>query len=243
MFAAFMAVQVTRGRQFRETWTDAVSEIGSLLVRATAAHASDDYFERRSADRVARGDSPLPPMTPELRAPLRDDPGIEVLPTKEHLVRTSFASVEKMAQIFFVMSWKLIRFSEPCLFTCDHPVSYWRESSEHDHLYGIGPLTAHEVRLPLSPEAMLIGVHPPAVGEQADAEHNGSEQIARCINRDLLSWPSAKQWLAHPDVAGHPLPASPRKTLEEWHRPWPLWGDTRSERIKGGHGSEVLALV
>jgi hypothetical protein len=60
---------------------------------------------------------------------------------------------------------------------------------------------------------------PPSSDEIQDAEHEGDERIARCLNRDLLVWPASKQWLMCPGLA-HPSPV----TARQW---------TRSDRGRG----------
>ena len=55
-WSEFMAVQVTRGRQFRESLGNFTSEVARSMLEVTAANAPDEYFaqnERR--DGRARG--------------------------------------------------------------------------------------------------------------------------------------------------------------------------------------------
>jgi hypothetical protein len=219
-WSEFMAVQVTRGRQFRETFSEFSSEVAKKTLAVTAANAPDEYFDRMNEERVARGEEPMPPITPKLRQTMIDGDAFDVVPSQEHLIEMSFAAVAEMTSIFFQMSWKLLRFEPDCLLTSDHPVLYWREPSEIDRFYGIGPITAREVRIALSPSAALLLVHPGEVEEVEDAEHEGDQVIARCFNRDTLRWPSSQQWLHRPGLA-HPIPgAARRQWVVEWGRPW-----------------------
>ena len=91
--------------------------------------------------------SPPPAMTPELRQSLIEGEGFEVVPTQEHLVGMSLVAIGELTNIFFRMSWKLLRFDRSCLLTSDHPIVYWRETSESDAYHGIGPISAREVRV------------------------------------------------------------------------------------------------
>ncbi|MDX6532809.1 MAG: hypothetical protein QOF68_553 [Gaiellales bacterium] len=220
-WSEFMAFQVSRGRQFREMWARATDDIGKAMLQITAANAPDAYFERISAEAVACGEEPLPPITPELRTWMSTPENYTVRPSQEHTIEMSMVAVEELTAIFFQMSWKLIRFAKPCLISCDHPVSYWREPSERQPMMGIGPLTAREVRIPLSPSLALVLTHPPGIDEVEDATYEARDvTVARCLNRDLLAWPASKQWLTRPDVARHPLPVCAREWAAEWPRPW-----------------------
>lgn len=219
-WSELMAVQVTRGRQFRDSFTEFSGRLGKQMLAVTAANAPDAYFDQMNSELKERGDDPLPPITPGLRRSLISGKGFDVVPTQEHLVEMSLVAVGELTNIFFRMSWKLVRFGRDCLLTSDHPVSYWREPSNRDPLHGIGPITAREVRVPLSPRAALVLVHPMQVDETADAEHALGDGVAQCLNRDLLTWPASKQWLHRPGVA-HPLPGiADAHWIIEWPRPW-----------------------
>src|SRR5205814_1948178 len=115
--------QVTRGRHFREDFSEFSGRFGKQLLALTAANASDEYFERMSKELEERGEEPLPEITPELRESLIAGE-TNVVPTQEHLIDTSLVAVGEMTNIFIQMSWKLLRFDRPCLLTSDHPVSY-----------------------------------------------------------------------------------------------------------------------
>ena len=74
--------------------------------------------------------------------------------------------------------------------------------------------------MPLSPRAALVLVHPMQVDETTNAEHALADEVAQCLNRDLLTGPASKQWLYRPGVA-HPLPGiAESQWIIEWPRPW-----------------------
>jgi hypothetical protein len=60
---------------------------------------------------------------------------------------------------------------------------------------------------------------PPSSDEIQDAEHEGDERIARCLNRDLLVWPASKQWLMWPRACA-PVARHGEAVDAEWPRPW-----------------------
>ena len=215
-WSEFMAVEVTRGRQFRESLGNFTSEVARSMLEVTAANAPDEYFAQMSAEMVARGDEPLPDSPEEIRRALTNREAYEIVPSQEYLIELSLASVRELTNIFFQMSWKLLRFGEDCLFTCDHPVIYWRRPQDPLPFSGIGPITSDEVRVPLSPRTALILVHPMQVEEVEDAEYGAGETVARTLNRDVLFWPSSRQWLMRPGVR-HTLPGA---VWREWGREW-----------------------
>jgi hypothetical protein len=184
------------------------------------SQAPDSYFQKISAELVAQGKEPLGEVTPEIRKQWVAGEGLTVVPSKEHTIEMSMVGIDKLTSGFSRMTWKLIRFPAPCLFTSDHPVLYWREPDPMYPFEGIGPITSREIRVPLSPSRELILVYPHGVDAPDDAEHDGDRLVARCLNRDVLAWPANKQWLTGPDVAHHPLPASLIAWQVEWPRPW-----------------------
>jgi hypothetical protein len=119
-----MSAQVTRGRQFRAMFEDFTDRLVKASLGVAASQAPDEYFEQISAELVAKGEEPLPPMTAERRRRLAEGDSYTVSPSKEQTIEMSLAAHEDMTSMFYAMAWKLIRFPEPCLFTCDHPVSY-----------------------------------------------------------------------------------------------------------------------
>ena len=219
-WSEFMAFQVTRGRQFRKSFADFVDRSNKGILRTLAAQAPDEYFERISAELVAQGKEPLGEITPEVRKKWADGERFTVVPSQEHTIEMSMVAIDELTIIFFQMAWKLVRFAAPCLFTSDHPVLYWREPDRLSPFMGIGPATANEIRIPLSPSAVLVLTHPYEIDEDGDAEHQGDQAIARCLNRNVLAWPANKQWLICPDVERHPLPVTRTQWRTEWQRPW-----------------------
>src|SRR5919199_4459188 len=72
---------------------------------------------KMSAEMVARGDEPLPDSPEEIRRALTNREAYEIVPSQEYLIELSLASVRELTNIFFQMSWKLLRFGKDCLFT------------------------------------------------------------------------------------------------------------------------------
>lgn len=213
-FASFMALQVSRGRMFRDFMDRVTDDMGRMMLRM-AADAPEGYWEAKRAAWEANpeGPEPPPPLSERDRQMLREGKAFDIKPSREHVIEMSFAHLEEMTFVLMAMTWRLVVFDEPCLFTSEHPLTYWREPSPMDRMYGIGPATADEVRLPISPTRALV-LTPPEPGRKPfdRSEHErsyaGTRTAARRLNWGTLTFPPSERLLLSPDVAQHPLPAT-----------------------------------
>jgi hypothetical protein len=62
----------------------------------------------------------------------------------------------RMAPLLSGLHWRVETVDAPILWTCDRPLMPWRPPSPEDRYRGLGYGNAEEVRMPLSPVAMLI---------------------------------------------------------------------------------------
>jgi hypothetical protein len=213
--ASFMALQVSRGRMFRRFMDKVTDQMGRTMLRM-AADAPRDYWEAERAEWESSGEGPEPPppMTERDRQMLREGTAFKVQPSREHVAEMSFAHLEEMTFVLMAMTWRLVVFPEPWLFSSEHPLTYLRKPSLMDRMYGIGPMTADEVRLPISPMRALV-LTPPEPGRKLfdKSEHErayvGDEPAARRLNWGTLTFPPSDRLLLSPDVAQHALPATP----------------------------------
>jgi hypothetical protein len=194
---------------------DEVTEtMGKAMLRA-AADAPPDYWESKRADWEANPEGPEPPepLTDEQRQMLREGTAFDIVPSREHVVEMSFAHLEEMTFVLMAMTWRLVRFAQPCLFTSEHPITYWRWPSPLDGMAGIGPATADEVRMPLSPTRALV-LTPPEPDRKLfgrskhERVYDADEAAARRLNWGTLTFPPCERLLLSPEVACHPLPAT-----------------------------------
>jgi hypothetical protein len=153
-FASFMALQATRGQYFRGLVQDTTDRLGRLVLRA-AADAPPSYWEARHAEWEAsrEGPEPPPPLTDADREMLRDGTAFRIVPSREHAVGLGFTHLTEMTTMLEAMTWRLVRFRQPCLFTSEHPVTYWNRRSSP----GLGSGLTHEVRLALRPPVSTSG--------------------------------------------------------------------------------------
>lgn len=150
MVATFMALQVARTREH--------------LARTTLVAQLADFADER------------PISHDKLRAFLKtklrhdaDDTEVEAasalvnyeLTLGEPTVDEAFSismdvAVRQIAPLFENLNWRVETVDQPVLWTSDRPVMPWRPPSERDSLEGVGYGDCDEVRMPLSPTAMLI---------------------------------------------------------------------------------------
>lgn len=217
-FASFMALQVSRGRMFRRWMEELTNQTGRMMLRM-AAEAPPDYWEAKHAEWEANPErpEPPPPLTDQQREMLREGTSFEIKPSREHVIEMSFAALEEMTFVLMAMTWRLLVFDEHCLFSSEHPLSYWREPSPMDRTHGIGPATADEVRLPISPTRALV-LTPPEPGRKPfdrsrnERAYRGDLAAARRLNWGTLIFPPSERLLLAPHVATHPLPVTVNQT-------------------------------
>lgn len=211
-FASFMALQVSRGRMFRQ-WMEQLTDQTSRTMLRMVTDAPPGYWEAKRAEWEANPQGPEPPapLTDKQREMLREGTSFLIKPSREHVIEMSFAPLEEMTFVLMAMTWRLLRFDEPCLFSSEHPLSYWRQSSPIDRAYGIGAATADEVRLPISPTCALV-LTPPEPGRKLfersryECAYRGNVAAARRLNWGTLTFPPSERLLLGPHVATHPLP-------------------------------------
>jgi hypothetical protein len=219
--AGFMALQVTRGPHHRR-FADHAAQQMEKASRMAAAMAPPEYWQRQRVEwEAARRAGPEPPgpFTDEERALLVRDDLVTVRATQQHAIEMSFAAVEELTSIFFLMDWRMVTFAEACLFSGPLPITYWRRPDPSiDHM-GIGPITADEVIFVVGPSRAVVLAHPPYGTQQGtvgtrDREIRGRREIAAHINWNTLLWND--ELLLMPDVRDHPLPVTVEQATRSW---------------------------
>jgi hypothetical protein len=210
--AGFMALQVTRGPHFRR-FSDHVSEKLGEAMQMGMAMAPDEYWEGKRLEWEAggrEGPEPPGPFTSEQKKQLAQGGLVRFRSTKQDAVEMSFVAFEEITNIFFMMDWTLVSFTTPWLLSGPLPVVYWRRD-DGPLGSGIGPITAEEVVMPLSPSRALVLTHPPVgtdpatVGDR-DRLVDGDQANAAHLNAIMLQWNDVL--LLCPDVPAYPLPDS-----------------------------------
>lgn len=214
-FAGFMAVQVSRGPEFEQMIRQATAQLGYGVLRA-AAEAPPTYWAAKRAEWETNpvGPEPPPPLTEDQRRALRKGTAFDLVPSREHVAEMRFVGHEQLTFVMMSMAWRLVRFERPSLLSCEHPIAYWRRPSRADAIHGIAPLSADEVRFPLSPTRALVLTHKGRGYDLFDrapeeAIYDGDESAARRLNGGTLTFMPTRRMLMSPDVRHHPLPVVP----------------------------------
>jgi hypothetical protein len=178
----FIAAQPTRGRHFRDTTSGFMARLARHTVALVAKHYSDERIE------AITGEVP----TPKAREMLAKG-AVDLQPTQAPLLEAMLDPINMLTVGMINRDWVLIEFDEPCLFTSDEPV--WSD----------GPwLIAPEIRLPLSPQRVLV-LGRPDLGLQERTVRCTLDQ-ARLVNLGTLLHEASTSLLLAPDVASYPLP-------------------------------------
>jgi len=184
--ARFMAAQLTRGRHFRETTSEAMEKVGAMMLRVAAQYYTDDHWLR------AVGYVPSPK---EIEALARQD-DFDIVPSQGPLLGAMLDSIDDMTEHLFRRIWTLVCFSEPYLFTSEEPVIFSGSG---------GIVTADEIRLVVCPTGILLLTLPGAGLEENVLQ--GHRENAEYINAQTLEWPPSRHLLLAPTVTAHPLPS------------------------------------
>jgi hypothetical protein len=197
--AEFLSTQLTRGESFKQTTGEFVDEISKTMLRMQATHAGNSW----PAFLKSLGE-PEDLMTADEFVEAVDKDRFKVVPSPEQLLNLRLVAVEQMAEVFMSFSWHCVRFQQPCLFTSEEPVNYWREPSPGSEFLGIGAETTDEVRIALSPRLAVVLTHPR--WGFADGQVAGGRAEAALLNFGTLIFHPGFPVVRSPDVRHHPLP-------------------------------------
>lgn len=201
--AWLLAAQVTRGETFREMDRQMAEGVGKKILKVGAAH-SEDWWDRFQADSKERGEE-LPDVSREDYVRFIESDEYTIRHSPELRTELMLSPLRDLAEIFFDFGWHTVHFEEPCLFSSEEPISYWRPPLPGFMGRGIGPLTSDEVRLPLSPQVALILTHPRF--EFQDRAGLGGRRASAWINYWTWRFRPATPLVLCPDVPEHPLPS------------------------------------
>ncbi len=190
--ANFIALQVTRGTQFRDMQHRIANEGMQLLARA--------YGARPETVRALLGEKATDKAVNEAASFLREG-RFTVTPSQTASVLGAMQAAAKLVQPIGMMRWHLLRAAVPSIITSDAPLTLWREPSELDDVVGIGVLTAEEIALPVDPWHVLILLPPP--GTDAGSIIEATWLVVGGLNaRTILG--AQRQIYAHPSTQPRP---------------------------------------
>lgn len=212
-FAAFMALQVTRGPHFRQLAERITEKLGEAMQKGMAM-APPEYWEGKRLDWEVGGRvglEPPGPFSPQQQRQLAEGRLVRVTVSKQEAVELAFVAFEQETTIFQMMDWTMVTFAATSLLTGPLPVVFWRRD-ELPMGMGIGPISAEEVVMSLSPTRALVLTHPPVGTDRAtvgdrDRAVVGTEENAAHLNGVVMLWND--QLLLTPEVTTYPAPPTP----------------------------------
>jgi hypothetical protein len=213
-YAFLLAAQVTRGETFRDFDRDLAEKLGRDVLRLKAAH-STSWWDRFQAEMAKQGED-LPDCSREQFVEFIEREEYTLRHSPEQTMELSLSSLRDLAGIFFEFAWHTVQFDEPCLFSSEEPLSYWRAPNEGFVGRGIGPATSDEIRLPLSPTVALVLTHPRF--ELPHRAGRGGARAAAWINYWTWAFRSDCTLVLCPDISRHPLPTA--ELMESLGRPF-----------------------
>lgn len=113
-------------------------------------------------------------------------------------------AIRHMAPLFENLHWRVEQTRDPVLWTSDRPVMPWRPPSERDAFEGVGYQDADEIRMPLSPTAVLIAQRRYATGLRqvtSSRFHDYNGDIARQCYEFVVCTPGRKSRLEKLELA------------------------------------------
>lgn len=152
-------------------------EHASLFIALQIARTREHIAQASFVVEVAEYAKAIPPTREEVRDFLMSrycyQPGeteLEAAWTLAHVQLTNEPSlsfddvfsvsmdvaVTKLAPLIAGLHWRVERCSTPVLWTADRPVMPWRPPGPQDQYEGLGYAECEEIRMPLTPTAMLV---------------------------------------------------------------------------------------
>jgi len=189
--ANFIALQLTRGRPFRDMQQRLANEALGLLGRAQAAHPE--------GIRRILGEEATDENVEEAGSVLREGQ-FTVTPDQSQSVVGAMQVAGTLVQPISDKCWNLLKADAQRIVTSDAPVTLWRAPWPNEDVEGIGVLTAEEIALPVDPQHVLI-LQPP--GPDAPAITMMDSTLTATLNWRTIH-DGHRQVYAHPATLPSP---------------------------------------
>lgn len=219
-FAEWLGLQWVRGRSSRASGRELADKMQKMLIKFALENA--DIQERSEGNSESESKS----LDPDEDQPPHRGPSVQI-PDLSHIPKNEREKLRKeldnyefvipkelqLLQMLKMMSpaalpfleaeWHLLQFNEEVLFTSDEPIILQRKLTPENQFLGIGPASADEIYIPLSPNLCLAMLRAGSTGKQSF--HRLPKEEAEKLNvASLDTWWS--QLFRHVD--GPPFPAS-----------------------------------
>jgi hypothetical protein len=181
--AAFLGLQWTRTPRARDR-TNQLTDAAARLLTQAHGPAGFAAVLREAGQEITNEEAV------ELWQDLVSGTAFRVAAAQETHVRLMLEAGEAVAALFAGLPWQLVRFERRGLLTCDHPIGLWHHA-EKQRRFGIGPVTAEEIWVPLERRTALLISAQWDDGELLEP----STRLARRINQIVVV--GARRWLYH----------------------------------------------
>lgn len=149
--AAMVALQFTRGEASRDGLNRVADYMQKLLLSGVPRER-----EAARADLRRRGLEGSDDEVDTLLEMATDPDSYMVQAHQNEHVRIMLSTALELIPAIQAMTWNLVRSPDYLFLTTDHPVALWRRPWEGGSFYGVGMLSADEIRFPLDPEYLLV---------------------------------------------------------------------------------------
>jgi hypothetical protein len=208
-WSLLMALQVTRGRDFRDNM-NAVQE--HLLKTMVALSPRDDASMRKRLD-----DAGLEASEENLTLlrEMMDDPGsYRVKMHPAHLLSQAMKTGVEMLPYLAGRTWNLGVLDEPLLITTDHPLTLHSAAESLGPFGAIGLMTADEIWMPLDPTRILVMTHPDTEARVAKVPLELVPSINFGIASECYEWVVTRRDHPRPDILAEFIKGQPPPGIE-----------------------------
>jgi hypothetical protein len=177
-FSVWLGLQWVRGRSSRAGGQELADKLQKMLIRMGLENAEIDPTENDAPqespqvpESIRAGESiPVPDLshlTPKERDGVRRDlDNVQFEMPRSLILLQMLEMMAPAAMPFLEAEWHLLRFEAPLLFTSDEPIILQRNPSPENRFLGVGPATADQMYMPLSPTLCLAIVRAGSIGRQ-----------------------------------------------------------------------------
>jgi len=198
-FSQWLGLQWVRGRSTRASGQELADKMQKMMIRMGLENAelgpmppAGDAESSPRPDFLDESEGfPIPDFS-DLSKDERDQMGRELddvsfeLP-REAMLLQMFQMMFPAAMPFNESEWHLLKFADPLLFTSDEPIILQRDWRPENRFLGVGPATADQMYVPISPHLCLAVVRVAGVGHESIHELPGVEG-AKINERTVGTW-------------------------------------------------------
>jgi hypothetical protein len=178
-FSQWLGLQWVRGRSSRAGGQELADKLQKMLIRLGLENAEVGAGDPDSAKEPApipegidAGESiPIPDLShltdAEREEIKRDLDDVQFEMPRSLMLLQMLEMMAPAAMPFLEAEWHLLRLDGPLLFTSDEPIILQRRPRPENQFLGVGPATADQIYVPLSPFLCLAVIRAGSVGRQS----------------------------------------------------------------------------